>query len=72
MKITVARSYDLDGLYVDGILVKSASIIDIDDVIAVAGKESITLSMKFIDEDFVRLSVYILPKFEQNLVELDA
>ena len=72
MKITLARAYDLDGLYIDGLLKKQATVIDIDDVLIIAGREPFTLEKKYLNEDWLHHVGWELPTFEVDLVELDS
>jgi hypothetical protein len=74
MRMTVARSSDLDGLYVDGKLVKQGSSIDIDDVLLFSGSagSQFSLEKKYLNEEWINKVAYILPFHEKDLVELDS
>ena len=72
MNITVARSGDWDGLYVDGRLYKEAPSIDLDDIYMAANKQPFELTIKYLNDDCVLNSGYLLPWDEKDLVELDS
>jgi hypothetical protein len=72
MRLTLARSSDYDGLYMDGILVRQCAQIDIEDLFVWAKGSVFTLTKKIMDEDWVRQTGYNLPLFEKDIVELDS
>jgi hypothetical protein len=72
MRLTLARSTDYDGLYVDGVLARQCAVVDIEDLFVWAGKEPFTLVKKYMNEEWVRQTGYNLPLFEKDLVELDS
>jgi hypothetical protein len=71
MKITVVRSTDIDGLYVNGNKVKQSYSIDLDDIYFSANREKFILEMKYADPDAIRLAGYVFPSDLKDLVELD-
>ena len=53
MRLTLARSSDYDGLYMDGILVRQCAQIDIEDLFVWTKGSIFTLTKKVMDENWV-------------------